>query len=138
MNKVTRVAKFSASHRLFNPSFSDEKNNEIFGLCNNPHGHGHNYTLEVTIHGTPDKETGYIIDLKRLKELINTLIIFPCDHKHLNHQVPFLKEINPTVENLAECFFLRLQPEIEKITHGSLYSVKVSETDNNWAEYCHE
>ncbi len=138
MTRVTRQIKFSASHRLFNPKWSDEKNNQVFGLCANELGHGHNYTLEVSVEGSVDKESGYIVDLKLLKELINELIVNPCDHKHLNYQVPFLKNVIPTVENLAEVFFHRLAPEVAKISTGCLHSVKIYETDNNWAEYSHD
>lgn len=138
MTKVTRRAKFNAAHRLYNPSWSDEKNEQVFGLCANPYGHGHNYVVEVTIEGIPDKETGYLVDLKHLKTLIDRLIIQPCDHKNLNEQVPFLKGIIPTVENLAECFFHQLFPEVKKITSGTLHSVKVFETENNWAKFSNE
>ena len=100
-----------------------------------PHGHGHNYIVEVSILGEIDKETGYIVDLKKLKNLLNKLIVDPCDHKHLNFQVDFLENIVPSVENLAQVFFKRIEPEICTITNGELYSVKVSETENNWAEY---
>lgn len=138
MNIVTRRARFSASHRLFNPNFSDEENDRVFGLCANSYGHGHNYVLEISIKGEPEKETGYVVDLKDLNDLIDRLILKPCDHKHLNFQVPFLKDVIPTVENLSKCFFDVLQPEIHKISKGRLYSVKVIETENNWAEYRHD
>lgn len=130
---VTRKLHFSAAHRLYNPKFTDQKNKEIFQACENMHGH--NYIVEVSLTGTPEKETGYLIDLKILKTLIEDLIVNPCDHKVLNHQVDFLEHIIPTVENLAECFFKRLLPEIKKISKAKLYSLKLYETERNWAEY---
>lgn len=129
---VTRKAYFSASHRLFNPSFSDEKNDEVFDKCNNFYGHGHNYVVEVTVAGIPDPHTGYVIDLKKLKDILDTEVIDKVDHKHLNHDVDFLQDVIPTAENLAIAFWQILEP---KIPHGTLYSVKVFESDNNFVEY---
>ena len=129
---VTRKAHFSAAHRLFNPKFSDEKNEAVFDKCNNPHGHGHNYTIEVTVAGTPDPETGYVIDLKKLGQMMDEYIVDKVDHKHLNFDVPELNGIIPTAENIALVFWSLLAP---RITEGKLYSIRVSESDNNFAEY---
>jgi 6-pyruvoyltetrahydropterin/6-carboxytetrahydropterin synthase len=129
---VTRKAHFSAAHRLFNPTFSNERNDATFDKCNNPHGHGHNYTIEVTVAGIPDPATGYVIDLKRLAQLMDELIIDKVDHKHLNYDVPELKGIIPTAENIALVFWGLLEPHIRD---GKLYSLKVFESDNNFAEY---
>jgi 6-pyruvoyltetrahydropterin/6-carboxytetrahydropterin synthase len=129
---VTRKAHFSAAHRLFNPKFSDEKNEAVFDKCNNIHGHGHNYTLEVTVAGEPDPETGYVIDLKKLGELIEEVILAKVDHKHLNYDVPELAGIIPTAENIALVFWQLLEG---RITDGRLHSVRVAESDNNYAEY---
>jgi 6-pyruvoyltetrahydropterin/6-carboxytetrahydropterin synthase len=129
---VTRRAYFSASHRLYNPSFSEEKNNEIFDKCNNFNGHGHNYVLEVTVAGIPDPATGYVIDLKLLKTILDREIIDKVDHKHLNFDVDFLRGIIPTAENIAIVFWQILEP---KIPHGTLYAIKVFESDNNFVEY---
>ena len=129
---VTRKAEFSAAHRLFNPEFSDEKNDQIFDICNNKNGHGHNYTLEVTVAGEPEKDTGYVIDLKILKKIIDEEIIKHVDHKHLNYDVEFLKGYNPTAENLAMIFWKRLE---SKIKNGKLYSVKLFESNNNFVEF---
>ncbi len=129
---VTRRAHFSASHRLFNPTFSDQKNEAIFDKCNNVNGHGHNYRLEVTVKGLPDPQTGYVIDLKVLARLIDDHIIDHVDHKHLNYDVDFLRGIIPTAENLAVCFWRILEP---RISNGLLHSVKVFESDNNMVEY---
>ncbi len=129
---ITRKAHFSAAHRLYNPNFSEEKNKEVYGLCNNPLYHGHNYILEVTICGEPDSDTGYLIDLKKLKEIINEKIIKYVDHKNLNLEVDFLKDIIPTSENLAIAFWKRLEKEIPR---GKLYSIKIYESENNIVEY---
>ena len=129
---LTRKEHFCASHVLSNPKFSEKENFEIYGKCANPHGHGHNYEIEVTVAGEPDKDTGMILDLKKLSEIIEREIIDKVDHKHLNIEVDFLKGILPTAENLAIAFWKILKPKIEA---GKLYSIKVSETTNNFAEY---
>jgi 6-pyruvoyltetrahydropterin/6-carboxytetrahydropterin synthase len=129
---VTRKAHFSAAHRLFNPNFSGAKNEAVFDKCNNVHGHGHNYTIEVTVAGEPDPETGYVIDLKKLSEIIDNVIIEKVDHKHLNYDVPELAGIIPTAENIAVTFWNLLEPHI---ANGRLYKIIVAESDNNFAEY---
>ena len=129
---VTRRATFSASHRLYNPAFSDEKNFEIFDKCANPNGHGHNYVLEVTVGGEPIKDTGYVIDLSKLKQIIKSEILDKVDHKHLNHDVAFMQGIIPTAENIVKAFWNILQP---KITEGTLISLRLQETENNSVEY---
>ncbi|MCX7929214.1 MAG: 6-carboxytetrahydropterin synthase [Chlorobi bacterium] len=129
---VTRRATFSASHRLYNPLLSDEENERIFDKCNNPRGHGHNYVLEVTVRGVPDPMTGYVIDLKRLRDIIEEHIISKVDHKHLNEDVDFLRGIIPTAENLAWAFWRILET---KIPSGTLHSVAVYESENNFVEY---
>lgn len=129
---LTKRITFSAAHRLYNPNFSAEKNASVFDKCNNPNWHGHNYTLEVTICGTPDIETGYLIDLKKLKTIIKENIIDKVDHKNLNLDVDFLRGIIPTVENLAVAFWNELK---DKIPQGKLYKIKIFETENNFIEY---
>lgn len=129
---VTRKAEFSAAHRLFNPKFSDEENEAIFDKCNNPSGHGHNYTLEVTVAGEPNSGTGYVMDLKKLSRLLDEEVIEKVDHKHLNYDVDFLKGIIPTAENLAIAFWRILCP---RITEGKLYSIRVYESEKNYVEY---
>ncbi len=129
---LTRKEHFCASHRLFNPKFSDERNLEIYGKCAYPNGHGHNYELEVTLVGDPEKDTGMIMDLKKLAELIDAEILAKVDHKHLNFDVDFLKGVIPTAENIAMVFWNIICP---KIAAGRLYSIKVYETPNNFAEY---
>ena len=129
---VTRKAHFSAAHRLFNPTFSDTENEAVFDKCNNIRGHGHNYEIEVTVAGIPDPQTGYVIDLKKLARLIDEAIIDKVDHKHLNFDVPELRGIIPTAENIAIVFWSLLAP---RITDGRLHSIRVAESDNNSAEY---
>ncbi len=129
---VTRKANFSASHRLFNPQWSDERNASMFGKCNNPNGHGHNYDIEVTVAGDPPPETGMVIDLKNLADIIEGELVDKVDHKHLNHDVDFLKGIIPTAENMAIAFWKILNP---RITEGKLYSIRLFESPNNFVEY---
>jgi len=129
---VTRRQVFSASHRLHNSSLTDEENRKLFDKCNNPHGHGHNYTLEVVVAGEIDSITGYVIDLKELKKIIMENIIAKVDHKHFNYDVDFMKNIIPTTENITIAFWNQL---INKIPSGKLYSVKLYETENNYIEY---
>lgn len=132
---VTRRMTFSASHRLYNPAFSDKENEAIFDKCANPHGHGHNYVLEVTVAGEPEKDTGYVIDLKKLKEIVQKEIIEKVDHKHLNHDVEFLSGTIPTAENIARSIWKILSPKIPK---GKLYKIRLHETENNVVEYMGE
>ena len=129
---LTRKEHFCSSHRLFNPKFSDEENLRIYGKCAYANGHGHNYEIEVTVIGDPDNDTGMILDLKKLSDIIEKEIVSKVDHRHLNLDIDFLKGVIPTAENLAMIFWRILSP---KITSGKLYSVKVSETTNNIAEY---
>lgn len=129
---LTRKTEFCASHRLFNPEFSPEKNESVFGLCNNPNGHGHNYVLEVTVKGEVDQETGMVLDLKALKKIITQEIIDKVDHKNLNIDVPFLEGVIPTAENIAVKFWDILEP---KIPSGRLHEVKLFESDRNIVIY---
>jgi 6-pyruvoyltetrahydropterin/6-carboxytetrahydropterin synthase len=135
---VTRKTHFNAAHRLHNPSKSDEWNKRTFGKCNHPNWHGHNYVMEVTVAGEPNPETGFIIDLSDLKQIIEEKIVEPCDHKNLNLDVPFLEGILPSSENLAKAFYNELKEEVEEASSegGVLYSVKLYETERNIAEYC--
>lgn len=121
---------FSAAHRLFRPDWSLAKNHEVFGLCANPNGHGHNYELEVTVEGPVDPETGMILDMKDLKALIQKEILDKVDHRNLNLDVPFLQEVMPTAENLAVAFWEILDA---RIPAGRLHEVRVHETNRNAA-----
>lgn len=135
---VTRKAHFNASHRLHNPSKSDEWNRQTYGKCNNPNWHGHNYVIEVTVAGKPDPETGYVIDLGNLNSIIHDRILEPCDHKNLNIEVPFLEGLIPTAENLARAFFQELEEDVNESAaqESKLYAVRLFETERNIAEYC--
>ncbi len=135
---VTRKAHFNAAHRLHNPEKSDDWNREVFGKCNYPNWHGHNYILEVTVAGEPDPDTGYVIDLGILKDIISKKILDPCDHRNLNMDVPFLKGKITSTENIVQEFYQQLKDEVEKLaSEGAvLYSVNLYETERNSAEYC--
>jgi 6-pyruvoyltetrahydropterin/6-carboxytetrahydropterin synthase len=130
---VTRRVHFNAAHRMHNPAWSDERNAEVFGLCNNPNWHGHNYELEVTLAGVPDAGTGYVYDLGKLKQLIDEHVLLKVDHKNLNLDVDFMKGIIPSSENFATAIWQQLVPHI----HGSakLHSIRLYETPRNYVEY---
>ncbi len=132
MTYVTRRATFSASHRLYNPALSEKQNQELFDKCAGPNGHGHNYVLEVTVAGETGKETGYVIDLKKMKKILKEEILDKVDHKNMNMDVDFLQGVVPTAENIARAFWNILQP---KITEGRLFSIRLLETENNSVEY---
>ena len=129
---ITRKHHFCASHRLYNPNFSDEKNEATFGLCNNKNGHGHNYVLEVTLSGEVCEDTGMVFDLKELKKLTTQEIIDKVDHKNLNVDVDYLNGMIPTAENLAIKFWEILEP---KITKGRLHEIKLYESERNYVIY---
>ena len=129
---VTRKMHFNAAHRLHNPDKSDEWNASVFGKCNSPNWHGHNYVLEITVAGEPDPDTGYVIDLGDLKEVVQEHVISKLDHSNLNLDVDFLEGILPSSENLAIQIWKQIEP---RLTAGTLHSVKLRETDNNSAEY---
>lgn len=135
---VTRKAHFNAAHRLHNPDQTEEWNEQMYGKCNHPNWHGHNYHLEVVVSGEPDPETGFLIDLQQLHQIIETQILLPCDHKNLNLDVPFLQGVIPTTENLVRVFFQELVVAVKQEVgkRGDLYSVRLYETERNVAEYC--
>src|ERR1700731_4845558 len=111
---LTRKIEFSASHLYHNPAFSAEENRRVFGKCNNPHGHGHNYILEVTVAGDPDPQTGMVLDLKELKDILQREVMDRIALSHLNHEVPELAGKIPTCENLAAVIWALLEPQIKK------------------------
>lgn len=127
-----RTAHFNAAHRLHNPNWSDEKNQEVFGLCNNPLYHGHNYELEVRVTGEVDPETGYLIDLKILKDVIKQEIEKRFDHKNLNLETEEFKNTNPTAENICYVIWKILD---EKLDDKYDVGVKLYETPRNYVEY---
>jgi 6-pyruvoyltetrahydropterin/6-carboxytetrahydropterin synthase len=129
---VIRKEHFNAAHRLFNSSWSDEKNDQVFGKCNNPNFHGHNYELLVKLIGEPDHETGYVYDMKKLSDIIREEIIQKFDHRNLNKDVPEFQGLNPTAENIARVIWQKLRVRID-----SKYDIKVTlyETERNIVEY---
>jgi len=129
---LTRKAEFSASHYYHNPEFTPEENLRIFGKCNNPNGHGHNYTLEVTVKGKVDDRSGFVVDLKQLKEIMNREVIDAMDHRFLNKEVADFKDRIPTTENLAISIWGRLKP---KLNLAELHRVRVYETPDLFVDY---
>jgi 6-pyruvoyltetrahydropterin/6-carboxytetrahydropterin synthase len=129
---VSRKAQFNAAHRLFNPAWSDEKNDEVFGKCNNPNYHGHNYVLTVSVKGTIDPETGYVIDMKDLKMLILDHVEKPFDHRNLNLDTPEFKNLNPTAENIAVVIWHKLRPHLKAELE---LKVTLHETERNFVEF---
>ncbi|MBK9099593.1 MAG: 6-carboxytetrahydropterin synthase [bacterium] len=129
---LTRRETFAAAHRLFKPGLSDKENFKMFGKCSNPNWHGHNYTLEVTVAGEINPETGFVIDIKKLKEIMQEYVISQVDHKNLNIDTDFMKGLNPTSENITIAIWNQLS---DKIPGGKLFSVKLYETENNYFEY---
>jgi len=129
---LTRREHFNAAHKLYNPDWSKEKNEEIFGPCANSNFHGHNYELYVTVKGEPNPDTGFVMDAKKLGTLVKEKISDRLDHKNLNTQVDFLKGLLPSTENVAKAIFRELEPFIE---HASLHCVKLVETETIFVEY---
>ncbi|HTA83551.1 MAG TPA: 6-carboxytetrahydropterin synthase [Bacteroidia bacterium] len=134
MMYVTRRECFNAAHRVYNPKWSDKKNNEVFGACANPNWHGHNYELFVTVKGNMNKDTGFVVDLRALSILIKKQIIDKVDHKNFNMDVPFLKGQMSSTENIIVAFWEQLEKPIAKLG-CKLHSLKLQETENNVAEY---
>jgi len=133
MTRLSQKFEFSASHRLFNPKFSDEENLKTFGKCSNPHGHGHNYELQVTLRGRPN-EKGLLMDIPTFENIVRDAVITRFDHKNLNVEVPEFKNSLPTVENIAATIYGMLKPKLQTDS-TSLASVTVWETPKTWCEY---
>ena len=129
---LTRRASFSASHRLWSKQLTEAENYAVYEKCANPNGHGHNYMLEVTVRGTPDPQTGMVLNLTQLKDAMHEQVVDWVDHKHLNYDVPWLEGSIPTTEVLVVKFWDRLA---EMLPRGLLYEVKLYETENNIASY---
>lgn len=130
--KVTRKEHFNAAHRLFNPEWSDEKNTSVFGKCANLNYHGHNYELLVSLTGEPDKATGYVYDLKALSDIIRDNVIRKFDHRNLNLDTEYFKDLNPTAENIAIVIWRILR---EKIEMKFELKITLYETERNFVEY---
>jgi 6-pyruvoyltetrahydropterin/6-carboxytetrahydropterin synthase len=132
---LTRRATFSASHYYWNPAWSEEKNQRVFGRCANRNGHGHNYTLEVTVAGEPDPVTGFVVDLKWLREVMEREVLEAWDHRHLNLEALEFATAIPTTENLAIAAWERLEPAVTAAGGARLNRVRIYETPEIFAEY---
>lgn len=131
---ITRREHFNAAHKLHNPNWTEEQNNEVFGKCANPNWHGHNYNLFVTVKGEINTETGYSANLKEISILIRTYITDKLDHKNLNLDVDFLQGMMPSTENVAIAIWKQLAPHIDPLG-CRLHCIKLYETENNYVEY---
>jgi len=127
---ITKRVEFSASHVCRNPALSDRENEELFGKAANPHGHGHNYVVDVTLAGEPDPVTGMVMDLKRVKDIVNREVLDRYDHRFLNHEVAPFSRVVPTPENIAVDIWQRLKPHL-----ASLHAVRVYETEDLFVDY---
>lgn len=130
--KVSRKAHFNAAHRLYNPQWDFDQNQDVFGLCNNPNYHGHNYELIVSVTGDIDPVTGYVMDMKVLKDLIKAEVEEAFDHKNLNVEVPEFKTLNPTAENIAVVIYNKLKPHLDP---SQELEVVLYETPRNFVTY---
>ncbi|MGH9569446.1 MAG: 6-carboxytetrahydropterin synthase [Candidatus Angelobacter sp.] len=129
---LTRKAEFSASHYYHNPEFTPEENQRVFGKCNNPNGHGHNYMLEVTVKGQVDQRSGFVVDLKHLKEIMGREVLDVLDHRFLNKEVAEFQHAIPTTENLAIGIWKRLEPKLDV---AQLHRIRVYETPDLFVDY---
>ena len=132
---VTRRLMFNAAHRVHNPALSDEENTRLFGKCNNPNWHGHNYTLDVSVRGAIDPRTGYVIDLGALKRLVEERVVNEIDHRNFNLDVRFMQGVIPTSENIIVAIWRELEPAVRP---GRLARLVLWETPNNYVEYAGE
>ncbi|MGE5942732.1 MAG: 6-pyruvoyl trahydropterin synthase family protein [Flavobacteriales bacterium] len=132
---VSRKAHFNAAHRLYRKDWTDEKNSLIFGKCSNPNFHGHNYELIVSVTGEIDKETGYVIDIQFLKDIIKLEIEDAFDHKNLNIEVPEFKDLNPTAEHIAVVIYNKIKPKLKPNLH---LEITLYETPRNFVSYSGE
>ena len=129
---LTRRAEFSSSHFYHSPSLTPEENRQLYGKCNNPHGHGHNYTLEVTVKGRVSEKSGMVVDLKQLKEVLNREVLNVLDHRFLNAEVPVFKHLIPTTENIAVEIWRMLEPRLE---FCELHRIRLYETPDLFADF---
>ncbi len=133
---VSRKEHFNAAHKLYNPAWSKEKNQEVFGPCANENWHGHNYELITTVKGDTDPDTGFVIDLKKLSDLIKSEVLEKVDHKNLNLDVDFMKDKMASTENLAIELWKILEPKISSVSKfGKLHSIRLYETPRNYVDY---
>ena len=129
---VTRRLRFNAAHRVHNPALSADENTRLFGKCNNPNWHGHNYQLDVSVRGPIDSRTGYVIDLGHLRDIVERVVIDHTDHRNFNVDVPYTQGINPTTENVVVAMWAVLAPAIAP---ARLVRLRLWETENNYVDY---
>jgi 6-pyruvoyltetrahydropterin/6-carboxytetrahydropterin synthase len=129
---VTRRVHFNAAHRLWNPKYSEAENERVFGVCNNPNFHGHNYNLDVSVEGEIDPATGYVLDIHRLKTVAEEYVVRHLDHKNLNLDVPWFSDLNPTAENIAVVCWRLLAPAVAP---ARLVRIRLWETERNYVDY---
>lgn len=134
MIHITRRERFTAAHRLFKPEWTDEKNSELFGGCSNPNWHGHNYELFITVKGEVDPALGYVMNLKDLSRLVRSLVTDKLDHKNLNLDVDFLRDVMTSTENVAIAIWNQLEKPVAELG-AKLHCIKLVETENNYVEY---
>lgn len=130
--QITRIVRFNAAHRVYNPALSDEENQRLFGKCNNPNWHGHNYTLEVTVEGAVDPITGFVVNLRDIKQVVEREVVEHVDHKNLNLEVPFMAGTIPSTENFVLGIWRVLAPAVAP---ARLARLKLWETENQYVEY---
>ena len=129
---VTRLLRFNAAHRVHNPALSDDENASLFGKCNNPNWHGHNYRLEVSVHGEIDERTGYVMDLGLLRDIVEREVLARTDHRNFNIDVDYMRGIIPTTENIVVAMWRVLEPVVAP---AKLTRLRLWETDNNYVDY---
>lgn len=134
MIHITRRERFTAAHRLFKPEWTDEKNSDLFGGCSNPNWHGHNYELFITVKGEIDPALGYVMNLKDLSRLVRSLVTDKLDHKNLNLDVDFLRDVMTSTENVAIAIWNQLEKPVAELG-AKLHCIKLVETENNYVEY---
>lgn len=132
--EITRREEFSASHRLHDPALSAEENRALYGICNNPNGHGHNYELEVTVRGEVPR-SGMVMNLTDLMRILRERVLPQVDHRHLNHDVPFLEGVIPTAENVAIALWHQIEPEMERFAGCRLHRVRLFESRNSFVDF---
>jgi 6-pyruvoyltetrahydropterin/6-carboxytetrahydropterin synthase len=132
--EITHVQEFAASHRLHDPRLSDEENRRLYGICNSPNGHGHNWVVEVTVSGGVHR-SGMVMDLNRLRSIVMEKLVQPVDHLHMNHDVPFLAGVIPTAENVAIAFWGEIEPCLKDFEGCRLHRIRVRESRNNYVDF---
>lgn len=133
LSYITRKLHFNAAHKLYNEDWSEEKNQSVFGKCANRNWHGHNFDLYVTVKGTPDPDTGFVIDLKKLKEIVEEYAVDLMDHRNLNIDVPFMRGLMPSIENISVAVWEQIEPHLPD--NCQLHCIKLYETENQFVEY---